>query len=168
MGDHDCTDKTHFDYINRHMRSNPGSIGLAFYRQDVLDTGGYSCSDVKWEIQGHCIVFASNLSVSETKVTLNVLRYVTDDEGLPMINRSHLDAVAKYIELCLAKRMRWRKGDTLPESTIQLLTREWNKECSLARANSSKSSESAYREMVNMFNDPISGYGMTLVNSFTS
>ena len=183
LGDHGCDCGQDFEYANRITRDSFGSYGgLAF--GDISVGGAFTgqfnsadrftatsgsilgCSNVKWYIQDNQIIFEGGIG-SISKVTVQVLCYELDDDGIPMINHAHVQAVAKYVEWQMAEHLKWKVGRQFTQNDRLIMQREWNRLCSDARVSSSKMSESQYRETVQLLTDPLAGHGLLLNNDYT-
>lgn len=184
LGDHGCDCGQDFEYANRIVRDAHNSyLGLAFgsilvggsftanFNSEAKFTstfgGLFGCSDLRWEIQDNAIVFTSNIPNSISQVTVQILCYETDDDGLPMINHVNTQAVAKYIEWQMAESIKWRPGRQFTPNDRRMMQHEWNRLCSDARAMAGEPNPSQYREMTRLVNDPLIGYGLLLHNDYT-
>lgn len=185
LGDQGCACGENFEYANRLIRENFGSyLGLAF--GTILVGGGFTSnfnsseqfvgtfgnlfgsSGVRWYVQGNQIIFANHINTSAIdKVTVQLLCYELDEDGIPMINHAHVQAVGKYIEWQMAEHLKWKPGRFFTQNDRLIMQREWNRLCSDARATSSKMSESQYKETVRLLNDPLAGHGLILNNDYT-
>lgn len=161
MGDQGCDCGLYFNNIYSNYGLNPISVsGSGFIVMDVL-TGSCVQAQVKYEVQGNCIVFASNFD--GLKVTIQYLGYEIDKEGFPLVNENHIDAIAQYIEYKFALRSRYKPREfRMDEQQINSLKVEWGRKLRDARAEDGAPDTSDQIELTNMINDPISGVGMAM------
>lgn len=166
IGDHGCECDTKFDNFYSSVDDftsvnvNVNGVGFA-----VVDGGGGLNSlgnHPTYVIQGNNLVFDHKLN--QGKVTVQYLGYILDDDGFIMVNDTHVDAIAQYIEMKQALRSRWTpsKEISINETAIREMTKEWHRKCRHARAEDAKPSESELLEIKNLVNDPLSGVGMAM------
>jgi len=165
LGDHGCDCGLFFtkafSLFGAPFRGSMDSAS-GFLVIDALSSN-ISCTSVKWKIQDNCIVFSGNYNGN--KVTIQYLGYQTDDEGWPMVNENHIDAISQYIEYKNALRHRWRPVEyQISENAILQMKREWGRKLRDARADDDEPSLSDKMKISAMINDPMSGIGIALWN----
>lgn len=151
--------------------------GLGWMYSDFWGEPG-CCRSMRYEIQNNHLVFSGNFHTLHStlpippnshhdfrrRVTVEILALETDQEGFPLINENHVDAVSQYIEYKQALRTRWNSIENkITETGIADMKMEWGRKCRDARADSGEPSQSDLQEIKNMINDPISGVGIHLL-----
>lgn len=112
----------------------------------------------KFEIQDGKLIFLT--PVTTAKVTVEYLGYETDDNDLPKISESHVRAVGQYIELQWSLRSKHVPDQRqISRVDIQEMDFEWHRLCRLARADDARPTQTEQAQIVQMFNDPLSGMG---------
>lgn len=168
---HDCNSL--FNDVHRRIQTD--NFGFP-----TLIDGGWSdsnfwgCNGVRYEIQNNQLVFSNNFNTHNfhadsfnsdhhRKVTVQILALEVDQEGFPLINENHVDAVAQYIEYKNALKTRWNSIENkITETGIADMKMEWGRKCRDARADDGDPSESDLAEIRNMINNPLSGVGIAL------
>ena len=74
---------------------------------DDMNAGCYP-TRFHWEIQDNSIVFPGSMYDGQ-EVTIASLNYQEDADGWPMIIETHIQAVAEYLKIKLAKKEQWGK-----------------------------------------------------------
>jgi len=169
IGEHDCDCDLFFD---QNYRINTSTITL---NEDTENTNIFYWSDanslltsnIYWEIQNNHIVFRSNLD--EQKITLLVLKYEMDEDGLPLVNENNLDAIATYIRYKLTDAEKWhmmKKGAYIGNisSTVKEAANNASYAIKAARAESGEPTPAQKQVMAAMMNNPVSGYRPYLLN----
>jgi len=131
----------------------------AYYWSDLY---GVCISDIPWSIEGDCIKLDTNYD--GTDITVQYLAYETDDEGYPVVNESHRDAIKYYIMTQLDEREEWalkRKGQLNNAffSSAERIIRKYKKAVRYARAQDGEPSETQKWEIAELINNPLTGYG---------
>jgi len=117
------------------------------------------CSELTYGIQDNTIVFNQNLNGQQ--ITVQYLGYQLDDKGYPLVNDTHITAISQYIKMMLYKES--ITNIVLPQvSRPDRLDaeREWHRLCRQARGEDGEPSPSERQQLVDMFNDPLSGIGL--------
>ncbi len=128
----------------------------ASYNDGFYSFGAYTMCTL-FEIQDGRLIFLSPLPLP--KVTVEVLCYETDGEGLPMISENHVRAVGQYIELQWSLRSKHVPNQLqISPQECDRMDAEWHRLCRLARANDGEVSQTERAQIVAMINDPLSGY----------
>ncbi len=172
LGDAGCDCGVSFDFAFNQLNLNfiDKQTGVettsGFLAIDLESSSEPSCSTVRWEVQNNSIILDNDFDGQ--KVTVQVLQYELDANGVPLINENNVEAVAQYLEYKLMKRSRWAKGrsDKFSRADINDSLNEWHRLCSDARATTSRPSTSERAEIAQMVNDPLSGHGMLLPSSY--
>jgi len=123
----------------------------------VTDVGNISFtqSDIIWRVQDFAIVFDRDLDGEA--ITVLTLGYKLDEEGFPMINESHTEAVAQYLEYKVAKQNRWKQERRFSLSEIKEMQHEWFRLASEARGIDGSPSIAERKELVALLHDPLAG-----------
>jgi len=163
LGDQGCECDVQFGnyYSNINAgspNSNVGSPGFAVI--DVSSGVNSTSSRPYYIVQGNSLVFSEKVTLE--KVTVQYLGYIMDDDGFIMVNDTHVDAIAQYLEMKLAKKYRFIPAKRMSETAIREIDREWHRKCAHARAEDGKPSESEILFIKNLINDPTSGVGLAM------
>lgn len=163
IGDHGCACDLKFNTLFSSFNSMLSHIDFdptsGFVVMDGVGGGSPSCSDAKYYIQDNSLVFSNKINAE--KITIKVLRYQMDDDGFPLVNENHIDAISQYILYNAALRTRWKpRADRMPEGAIKDMFYEWGRKCRDARADDADPSPSERAALVSMVNDPLSGIGI--------
>lgn len=128
----------------------------------VIDaaTNNVTISGIEYIVQNNKIVFNANFD--EEKVTVKTLGYKLDDDGFPMINENHIEAIATYLEYKLMNRQRWGTGG--PKFSIREIDykfRMWQDEVRDARAIDNSVNSDQHDLLALLYNDPLTGFYQT-------
>jgi len=154
-GEHGCDCSTVFDMYKDKFGSFVANLqaGSGFLVIDLSQ--GFKPSGISWVIQDHRIVFDRNFKGS---ITIDAFCYQVDEEGFPMINWNHVDAISAYLEWKMAKRTRWNtKLGNISETGIRELYRDWSRLCAECRADDEDTSQSDRDAITRELNNPLSG-----------
>ena len=114
-------------------------------------------SNISYVVQNNKIVFAANYG--DTKATVKTLGYELDEDGLPMINENHVEALATYIELKMMRRQRWvTGGPQFGAGEIRNKDNDWQEECADARARDNTLTRDQHNEIAEFYNDPLTAF----------
>jgi hypothetical protein len=166
IGNHGCNCSLQFNHWYGSWASGGGGniqidTNAGFIVVDPYGGGSAGNCGGSWHIQGNKIIMATNLHCQQ--ITIEYLSYELDDNNFPLINNNHEDALSQYIEYKHALRTRWFDPQyRIAENVIQDLRREWNRKCRNARAEDGDPSESDFRHITGMINNPLSGIGIAL------
>ena len=171
LGEYDCDDCTNLIlraeqmYINETTLSLSNSESLTFYWAN----GNLSVIPINWEIQGDYIVFDNNYN--NQKITIQYLAYETDDNGLPLVNNTHLPAIVEFMKLKVAERDMFksfksakmtRRGDM---AYIEGIKKEYHRLVRKARGEDNEWTASQKEVVAAILNDPLTGHGSYLLKN---
>lgn len=125
----------------------------------VIDSGSEEVvvSEISYYVQNNHIIFGSNYDGS--KATVKTLGYEIDEEGFPMVNENHVEALATYLEYKFMNRQQYRNiGPKFTIGQIQTKARDWNNECADARARDNERSIDQDNEIAAIWNDPLTAF----------
>jgi hypothetical protein len=132
------------------------------FRWNVADASWRPCP-IKWKVIDNTIVFEVSPMITVITVLLN--RFKIDEEGLPMVNSTHVEAIANYLKWRLAeleqyKRFRKMKLTHVDNNYTRELKENWINARDAARGDDIDTSEDQIRIVSEMLNHPLSGDGI--------
>lgn len=130
----------------------------------MIDNGAScSCSDVTWAIQNNCILFNGNPGV--TKITVQTLSLVIDNDGYPLVSESAVNAIVEYIQYKYCVRSRYG-ANKMDQFDVELHLKQWELQSAKARSEDAEMTDSEREPLVAMLTDPLVGYGTFTNNIF--
>lgn len=110
----------------------------------------------RYEIQDNNIVFLT--PQSSEYIVVSILAYQIDNEGFPKVNENHIVAIAEYIVWRRMRQLRFKPGvNQFSRADIAEQEMQWHRQCGDARATSDPCTETDMADIVNMYNNPLSG-----------
>jgi hypothetical protein len=170
LGDHGCTCGTIFDKIYSQFKTLPdafdSNLTFTYYDESI----GYD--EVDWEIQGNNIVFPFGYDDGQL-MTIMFLEYEMDNEKFPLVHYCNLEAITSFITLKLTSQKTHktflRGGNLYMDMAYKKqCRRDWNRECSNARAILGEPTNSQINEIGEILNNPLSGKGNVLLEKYYS
>lgn len=155
-----CVSLTNCGKIFRNQYNYYGNGGaynaLANYFTISVDGVVMGSYNRQWEIQDNKVVFL--YPQTQEEITIDCIIYQIDERGFPLVNETHIDAIAQYIKMMRADGSIWIPSEqSIGRGDKADLTREWNRKCSLARGIDGAPTSSEMGEIVEMYNDHLSG-----------
>lgn len=129
-------------------------IGIVVIQPNNIERPTSATYDLVSTRDGYVLQF--RCTTTESYVTVLLLTYQRDHDGYIMVEEEHLTAISIYIQMMVASRSQFGP-DRMGLGFYDRLERKWGKECSLARANTSKITEQQKEYLLRVVNDPLSG-----------
>ncbi len=126
-------------------------------------SGGFRCEPLIWKVIDNSIVF--DRTVNSEQATLMVLRYFRDENGLPMVNENHIEAIGMYLKYMIAEKERFKsfkkvKLTGMANNYVYEIKNEWRRSAANARATDGDTSSEHVRVLSEILNHPLTGDGL--------
>ena len=141
---------------------------LPYFGEDVIFKWNVSGNSwrpcpLKWKVLDNYIVFETDPLIAT--ITVLIDRFKIDEEGLPMINENHVEAIGRYLKWQLAELERYNRFRKLrlthvDNNYLKDLKSEWIDARNAARGDDIDTSEDQIRVASEMLNHPLSGDGI--------
>jgi hypothetical protein len=124
------------------------------------DQSYYNCYKLNWSVQDNQIVFQS--SFTNTQITVKMLTYKTDVDGLPLVPENHIEAIASFLKGKIAMKEQWNKFKRgklshMDLAYINTLKTEYVNQARLSSAEDDNYSENRELEVSDMISNPFNG-----------
>jgi hypothetical protein len=112
---------------------------------------------VQYEVQDNKIIFLNNYDGQS--ITIQYLGMEVDCDGIPLIGENHIEAIGQY---CMWKFRMRRVRSGIDIGLYRDHKAEWERLCANARAEDAIPSDSDYRMITELVNDPHAGKSLWL------
>jgi hypothetical protein len=150
----DCPDV--FDNMPSYEQTTLNDVIWAW---ESLDQA-YTIYNLNWIIQNNNIVFQTPFT--NTEITIKVLTYPVDAEGMPLVPEGHIEAIAAFLQAKMAMKERWnkyKKGkiSNMDLAFVEMLKKEYVNQSRLSAANDDNYSDNQQDKAAEILNQPFTG-----------
>ncbi len=129
------------------------------WKWSTLDKN-YTLYNLNWSIQNNNIVFQT--SFTNTNITVKLLTYPINEEGIPLVPENHIEAIAAFLQIKIAMKERYnkfKKGKLshMDNNFIETLKREYVHQSRLSAANDDNYSDNQQIQSSEIINEPFTG-----------
>jgi len=147
--------------ITRQSTMMVEGVDYVFKWDDTTNFWAYT--RFNWEVQDNCIVMPGSFADGQ-EVTIATMNYQEDSDGFPMILEGHVQAVANYLKIKLAKKEQWksfllRKLTNIERAFIKDLEADYRFEVRQAIANDAPWTDEEITTLSEMMGHPYTGNG---------